>query len=262
MREKEREIDLWRRYQRGDERAREELILYYLPLVRSWVSRVSRNATWANREDLAQDGIEGLIRAIERFDPDRGLEFSTFARHHIRGAIFDSAELTRNLPRLQRKNFIRVMRAHDDLGTKLKRKPTIEEIAQEAALSLEQVQNAIDASGIAFPESSNSISLVLRGSLEGFERLQELLKSGKLSRVAGAEVKAIQWTEPQNFGETLLAQELLSTLEPREQHILTEFYWADRSDSELATELKLTLSNVRRIRLRALDKLASRFETK
>src|SRR6185295_9432098 len=88
---------LWDRYRQRDETARKELIVSYLPLVKLLAKRIAGSASWANWEDLVQDGVIGLIKAIERFDPGKGTPFRAFATHYIRGAIFDNFELTRDM---------------------------------------------------------------------------------------------------------------------------------------------------------------------
>jgi len=109
------ELELWRRFRRGDRSVRDTLILKYAPLVAYWVRRIAPIVPWANREDLLQEGTLGLMRAVEKFDPELGLELTTFARYDICGAIFDSNEVTRGVPRHQHERDRKVSLAHDRL---------------------------------------------------------------------------------------------------------------------------------------------------
>ena len=144
------ELKLWERYRQGDEVAREELILAYLYLVKAWAKQISRFANWANQEDLIEEGIVGLIKAIERFDLEKGVAFKYFAKDYVRGTIFDSSELTRGLARQQEEFYRKIKHVDSVLTRKLQRNPTIEEVADETGLSVEQIMFAIDAMGVAF----------------------------------------------------------------------------------------------------------------
>jgi RNA polymerase sigma factor (sigma-70 family) len=249
------EIELWKALSEGDQQARQALILKYLVLVRISTNRILKLMPWASREDLMQDGLIGLMKAIERFDPKRGVAFSAFAKHYIRGAILDSKETTRHVSRRQEESYRQVRRAEDKLTVLLKRVPTVEEIAQEAALTVKQVVNAIEARSVAF---ADSFELVVEGSREGFERLQELFEAGELSEVAGVEVEDIEWkaTDP-NYVKTLLIEEAMARLTERETSIVMDYYWQGLTNEEIAEKSGLTHSNVMKIRQRAISKLRS-----
>ena len=158
----EGELSLWHRYAQSDESARKELILSYLYLVKNCANRISRIASWANREDLIQDGVIGLIKAIERFDPTRGVAFPHYANQYVRGAILDSSELTRDLARHQEEICRNVRLADAELTNALQRKPTVEELARKTGYRVDQINNAVDAMGVAFaaepcdPEASRA----------------------------------------------------------------------------------------------------------
>ncbi|MEK6406800.1 MAG: sigma-70 family RNA polymerase sigma factor [Acidobacteriota bacterium] len=221
------ELSLWARYRQGDERSREELILFYLPLAIVWAKRLSRIAGWANWEDLKQDGVIGLMKAIERFDPGRGVEFRCFARSYIRGAILDSSEFTRDLARRQEEIYRKIRRAEDELTKALQRNPTVEEVAEKTELTIEQIRNAIDAMGVAF--------------------------AGELPDAEGAPASPRVLTPPPERAIMLL--EALSHLSAREQEIIRLYYWEDQPHEEIAQSLGLKVSNVIKIRQRAIKRL-------
>src|SRR5205085_402441 len=151
----EDELVLWELY----ETARKNLILFYLPVVDRLAKYIARSTGRANWEDLRQDGAIGLMKAIARFDPAQGVPFRAFAKQYIRGAILDSSELTRNMTRRQEEIYRKIRRADDALIKVLRRNPTIEEIAEKTQLTIEQIQNALDARGVAyageFPDDEN-----------------------------------------------------------------------------------------------------------
>jgi RNA polymerase sigma factor (sigma-70 family) len=223
----EDELDLWKRYRQGDETALEDLVIFYLPLVKFWVYRISIYATWANRDDLMQDGTIGLIKACEKFDIDRGYKFSTFARYYIREAIFNSTELTRNLTRRQDENSRKVKQAHDELVRELELKPSLEEIAVRAGLSIEQVQAALNARSIAFADDSIVADAPSRSGNKTVER---------------------QDTK-------ILIREALQKLNKLERAIIARHYWAGHSDAEIGDGLGLSEDHARKIRQRAIIKL-------
>jgi RNA polymerase sigma factor (sigma-70 family) len=229
---KEDELNLWERCRNGDEAACDKLILSYLPLVKFWVRRISRVATWANRDDLIQEGIIGLIKAARKFDPARGVKFTTHARHYIREAIYISPEVTRGLSRRQDENYREVRHLHDDLMRKTGRKPTFEETAEAGGLSVDQVENALASMSIAFPGAiTDALESVYAD--EGVVQRQESI---------------------------IISQNALSRLSEQERAILILYYWADRTDLEIAKQLSLTGASVSQIRYRAIKKLKRIFE--
>lgn len=225
------ELNLWQRSRQGDEAARQELVLRYLPLVDVLAKRLARisGAWW---EDLRQDGAIGLIKATTRFDPTRSVPFTVFAKQYIRGAMFDSSDLTRDIARRQDEIYRKFRQAEDELTQTLRRNPTIEQVAERAGLTIEQIRNAIDARGVAFA-----------GAMPDAEDLgvQELVEAPRPDR-------------------TLYVLEALAHLTAREQEIVSLYYWEDQPHEEIAQSLGLTVSNVIKIRQRAIGKLRKRLD--
>jgi RNA polymerase sigma factor (sigma-70 family) len=226
------ELSLWMRCRQGEETARKELILSYLPLAKFWAKKISMIAGWANPEDLKQEGVIGLIKAIDRFDPSRGVEFRAFARSVIHGAICDSSEFTRDLARGQKENYRKLRRAEDELTKALQRIPTIEEVAEKTELTIQQIQNAIGAVGLA--------------SAEELPDHEGAPASGK-----------IEAPQPER---TIMLLQALSQLSAREQGIIRLYYWEDQSHEHIAQKLGLTVSNVIKIRQRAIKNLGKLLE--
>jgi RNA polymerase sigma factor FliA len=133
---------LWRRYKQNNKlkAVRETLILHYLHLVRYVVSRlpVSLPSSIAP-EDLNSFGTIGLMEAVERFDPERGLKFETYAVTRIRGAIIDQLRLQDWVPRGVRKRSKTLSETMAKLEEKLARPATNEELATELNLPLAKI---------------------------------------------------------------------------------------------------------------------------
>lgn len=224
------EQKLWERNAQRDEAARKELILFYLPLVDILAKRIARS-TGADWQDLKQDGAIGLMKAISRFDPGKGVPFRAFAKHYISGAMFDSSELTKDMTRRQEDIYRRMRRGTDELTQTLERIPTIEEVAQQTKLTIEQIRNAIDARGVAFAGALPDVETQLSGMYDT--------------------------PRPER---TISLLEALAYLDEREQEIIDLYYWRDHSHEEIAQRLGLTASNVTKIRQRAIAKLRKRLD--
>jgi RNA polymerase sigma factor (sigma-70 family) len=227
------ELRLWVRYGQQDETAKNELILFYLPLVDVLAKRIARS-TGANWEDLRQDGAIGLIKAIARFDTSQGVPFRAYAKSYICGAIFDSSVLTRDMTRRQEEIYRKIRQTEDELTKTLLRNPTIEEVAEKAGLTIEQIRNALDARSVAFAAS--------------FPATEDPPASGM-----------IETPRPER---TIFLLEALVHLNAREQEIIRLYYWEDQPHEEIARKLGLTESNVTKIRQRAIGKLRKRLDVK
>jgi RNA polymerase sigma factor for flagellar operon FliA len=126
----------WRHYRRERDRVtRDQLILAYSPLVKHVAGRiVSRMPAHVEVADLVSYGLGGLIEAVERFDPDLGVRFETYASTRIRGAIFDELRRLDWVPRAVRDEARDLDQASAALVTRLQRLPTDDELAAEVGI--------------------------------------------------------------------------------------------------------------------------------
>src|ERR671926_399069 len=146
MPEERNDQELLRRYhERNDLDARERLIEQYLPLVRSLARRYSYRGE--QLEDLVQVGCIGLIKAIDRFDIDRGVQLTTYATPNIIGEIKRhfrdkgwSVRVRRGLKDLN----VRLSRLIEELTVQLERSPTIAELAKASGAQEEEVLEALE----------------------------------------------------------------------------------------------------------------------
>jgi len=131
--------DAWVRYDTSrDPKIREQLILQYAPLVKYVVDRLAVPIpACLEYEDLISHGIVGLLEAVERFDPQRGVQFKTYAISRIRGQIIDALRALDLLPRSARRRAREIETAIRALYTELGRPPTDEEVAQYMGIGLE-----------------------------------------------------------------------------------------------------------------------------
>lgn len=246
----EDELNLWRCCREGDEAARKELVLRNLGPVKFLADQIHMSVNWVDRDVLMNEGVIGLLKAMDRFDYNCGVKFATYARNDIRGAILASPEVSHNLPRRPYENLRKIRQAQVELAMRLERKPTLDEIAEAVGLTVSQVNEALDAWHIAFADGIVDPD----SDPEAGERSKT--HSALIEGKAGADDP---W---QNVNDAMVIEKAFLRLSERESLILTLYYWEDQTDSEIARRLGLTLSNARKIRLRALEKLRGMLEVK
>ena len=134
--------DLWRRYKDdGDRTARERLVVAYSPMVKFVAGRLGAGLpSHVEDADLISYGLVGLIGAIERFEPERGIKFETFAMTRIRGSIIDELRSLDWVPRSVRSRAREIEVAQAKLEHELQRAPTEEELAAKLNMSEAELQ--------------------------------------------------------------------------------------------------------------------------
>src|SRR5688500_5743474 len=221
-----------------DERVRAELIEAHLGLAEYLARR------FANRgeplDDLVQVASLGLVKAVERFDPGRGLEFTTFATPTIVGELkrhFRDKGWAVRVPRRVQELHLRVTRVVDDLSLELGRSPTVTEIAKRAGTTEDEVIEAIDA-GSAYRSTSLDAG---RGDDDDSPGL--LGQLGALDpEMASAERRAA-------LGP------LIAELPEREQVMLYLRFYEGMTQSEIAKRLGISQMHVSRLLSRSLQRL-------
>ena len=128
---------------------REEMIVRNLPLVTFIVGKMAdeSGASPLDREDAIAYGTEGLIQAVDNFDPTRGVTFASYAIRRVRGSILDAIRRNDLLPRSLRKSTRELEKVNLELANMLGRWPTVKELAIKLAMPLEQVRSLIGHGG-------------------------------------------------------------------------------------------------------------------
>src|SRR3954451_23004843 len=165
------EIDLSMRAKAGDKKARQRLIERNLRLVVSVAKKY--RGYGLPFEDLIQEGNIGLMKAVEKFDPDRGFRFSTYAtwwiRQAVQRAVADKGRTIR-VPVHMGEKIRKMARTYNELSAQLKREPTDEEVAERLSWDVDRVKDvksAIpDATSLNQPLSSDEGSSELGDLLE------------------------------------------------------------------------------------------------
>ena len=220
-------------------RVRGALIEANLPLVRYAAARFrSRNEPM---EDVVQVGTIGLINAIDRFDPDRGVQFPTFAMPTVVGEIkryFRDNVRTVHVPRRLHELWVQVNSATEDLTTAFGRSPTTAEIAERLRITEEEVLSCIEAG-----RSYHATSLEAAQEGDGLPGLLDRL---------GYEDPALDGVEHRDLVRHLLVQ-----LPEREQRILLLRYYSNLTQSQISAELGVSQMHVSRLLARSFARLRS-----
>ena len=234
----EEKRELMVRVRDGDETARREMICGNLRLVLSIVQRFTGRKE--NPDDLFQVGCIGLIKAVDNFDIDKEVMFSTYAVPMIVGEVrrylrdSSSVRISRSIRDLA----YRSLQARDELAATLDRDPTPEEIATHLGVPREQIVNAMEA--IIEP-----ISLYEPVFSENGDSLYVIDQLSYTSRDSTDE----SWLE------NIALREAVRTLTPREQKIIHLRYYKDKTQMEIASEIGISQAQVSRVEKAALEKL-------
>lgn len=238
----ERDVEtLFRRFARHrDVRVRDQLVKLHLNLVRYLASKfVNRGEPF---EDLVQVGTIGLINAVDRFDPERQIKFSTYATPTIVGEIrryFRDKAWSLKVPRRLQELNIAASRAQEALSSKLGRSPTIHEVAQRIGATEEETLEAI--------ELGNAYDTVSLDSQMSFEGDSPAMTLGEFVGEEDATIQAIT-----AYGDL---DQAIETLEPRERMIIIYRFFSDMSQADVASKLNISQMHVSRLQNHALQSL-------
>ena len=243
--DKEKTHELFRRYkEEGDVEAREKLVMSHMNLVRFLANKFKNRGE--PLDDLIQVGYLGRLKAIDRFDPSRGLEFTTYATPTIMGEIkrhFRDKGWSVRVPRRLQELSAKVNQATDVLTTELQRSPKIEEIAEYLDASVDEVLEAM--------ESSSAYSSV---PLEGTGNNDNDDAPSVLDRYA-TEDSALNFTD-----DRLIIEEALKGFSPREREVIDLRFLQGMTQIEIAEQLGISQVQVSRLLRRTLKKIQDKID--
>jgi len=223
--------------------ARNTLIEMNLSLVR-FAARRFRNRGNGEMEDIIQVGTIGLIKAIDRFDLSREVEFTSFAIPCIVGAItrfFPDTSWAVHVPRRLQELHVDLTKAKEELATRLDRRPTVSELAEHLSLSEDEIvegliaSNGYAAGSLDTPGGSNDDGA---GSAPAY------------ADILGESDPAIELLEDLHALAPLLGQ-----LDDRERHIIELRFGQEKTQSQIGEELGISQMHVSRLLTRTLKKL-------
>lgn len=239
-------IELWNLYKANntDKKIREKLILNYIHLVKYVVGRlvISLPAS-INHDDLMGYGVEGLIEAVDRFDPTRGLKFETYAITRIRGSIIDSLRSQDWVPRGVRKRTKNLQEASAKLESELGRTPTEDELATELGVSKSKLSQLVS--------ESNNLMLSLD------ENKEKTSSQGGMSLIDTIEDK--DSPDPQTEYEAIELKhnlsKAISSLPEREKMVIALYYHENMTLKEIGQVISVSESRVCQLHAQAIMRL-------
>ena len=232
------EIDLSKRAKQGDKRARKRLIEKNLRLVVS-VAKKYRGYGLAF-EDLIQEGNIGLMKAVEKFDPDRGFRFSTYAtwwiRQAVQRAVADKGRTIR-VPVHMTEKIRKVSRAYNELSAELEREPSEEEVAGRLGWSIDEVRLTMEA----MPDAT-SLDQPVGTDDASTSQLGDFVEDDLASDTPGEVMREM---------ETEHLKEAIERLPERARYVLVRRYGLDdrapATLAELGDELEISRERVRQL---------------
>ncbi len=243
--DKQKTRELFRRYKEdGDMEAREQLVMSHLNLVRFLANKFKNRGE--PLDDLVQVGYLGLLKAIDRFDPDRGLEFTTYATPTILGEIkrhFRDKGWSVRVPRRLQELSAKVNQATDTLTTQFQRSPTIQEIADYLDASVDEVLEAMESSS-----AYSSVPLEGTGSSENDDAPSVIDRYG-------SEDNELAFTD-----DRLVIEEALKGFSPREREVIELRFLKGMTQIEIAEQLGISQVQVSRLLRRTLKMIQDKID--
>lgn len=242
--DKQKTRELFRRYKEdGDMEAREQLVMSHLNLVRFLANKFKNRGE--PLDDLVQVGYLGLLKAIDRFDPDRGLEFTTYATPTILGEIkrhFRDKGWSVRVPRRLQELSAKVNQATDELTKELRRSPSVDEIAQSLGVSVDEVLEAMESSG-----AYSSVSL-------------ETSSSDEDDAPSVIDRYATEDAELDSADDRMVIEETIRDFSPREQDVIRMRFVEGLTQVEIAERLGVSQVQVSRLLRRTLKRIQEKID--
>jgi RNA polymerase sigma factor for flagellar operon FliA len=236
-------VVLWDAFANGDVEARQELLREHLSLVHHVARQLARAlAARVDLDEMVSCGTLGLIDALEAYDPQRGLAFSTFAVPRIRGAILDELRRQDHVPRSVRRKARQISQARETLTRIFGRAVRDEEIAEHLGVDLPTLWKWES-------DAENATHISLSESVDEDDTDETIATAMREERSTDDELSREQ--------EYTIVREAMKKLRDKEQTVLSLYYFEQLKLHEIASVLGLTESRVSQIRTSALGKLRS-----
>jgi len=232
---------IWRQFltSRSPE-LREKLVLQAVPLVYYILNRLGLNCEESgDYADLANEGLLGLIDAVDHFDPSFGTQFSTYASLRIRGKILDYLRSSDWMTRTERKRVRNIRDAVYEFWNKQQREPTDEELAQILDLDVESVKDGLDDSRRIFISLDKFFEQTDERERDAYEELQDESQPDPAEVLVDEDLKS-------------RLVKVIQRLPEREQQILSLYYIEELTYKEIGKALGVSESRVCQIHSRAI----------
>ncbi len=242
--------ELWQAHSgRGDRAARERIILQYAPLVKYVAGRLSiALPPVLDMDDVLSSGMVGLIRAVEHFDPTRGVPFESYAVTCIKGAILDQLRSLDVISRSVRQRAREIERVMTSLQTTLGRLPTDQEVAEQLGLNVDAYRRILMEIGPA------TISLDSALSADGDGEVGSLLSTLEDANSPDP----VSLAERRSLMDALA--EAVSHLTERERLLLALYYKEELTMREISRVMSVSESRICQLHTRAVLRLRAQMQ--
>ncbi len=243
------EEKLWDKFNKeNDQGIRDYFVIKYAPLVKYVAGKVSMGMPQnIEFEDLVSYGIFGLLDAIGKFDPNRGIKFKTYAMTRIRGAIFDELRSIDWIPRSIRQKAKQIEQVISELENKLGRTVEDEEIAKELGVSGEEFQSLLNKLSGTSMLSLNDIWYLGDESDE-----MSILETLEAPESMNPDVLI----EKEEIKDYII--DAIKKLPDKEKKVIVLYYYEDLTLKEIGEVLEVTESRVSQLHTKAIMRLRGR----
>lgn len=225
---------------------RSQTIRDHMPLINYLVERMLTQVPhFVTRDDLVSAAMSGLLDAVGRFDPERGVMFKTFAERRIRGAIMDEVRRMDWFSRTMREKQQRLSHAMADMEQRLGRPPREEEVAEAMGMSLEEYQHLLS-------QVSHLGCVSLHETLDDSEEGHTFLESLADDKATDAQ----EVLENSEMVADLVSH--LEALSEKERLVVSLYYYEELTQKEIASVLEVTEGRISQLHSQALAKLRGR----
>ncbi len=234
--------DIWLEYIKTHSlELRNTLVENYLPLVKIVAARLGVSLpSYVDRDDFISTGFFGLLQAIDRYDPERGVKFETYATVRIRGAMLDALRVQDWIPISVRQKAKQYQSALHSLEDKLGRSATDKEIAKELSISEEQLHQLL-----------SDIQVATVVPLEEFSQSEELNSNSTPSFVEDYE---------KNEAKEMLAA-AIDELPEKERLVMSLYYYEELTLREISIIMKLSEARISQLHTKAVFRLRASLST-
>jgi len=243
--ENDRRKRLWEKYaQSKDQNIRDEIITEYSYLIKYVAGRLSIYfGSNVEYEDLVSYGVFGLLDAIDKFDPKKGVKFETYASLRIRGAILDSIRSMDWAPRSLRQKQKELEQAYLEIESEKGKIATDEEVAKKLGISLKEYYKLL-----------NEVNTTNMVSLEEFlEQNYEINTSANNQQLENQPDMRVEFNELRE-----LLAESIDKLPEKERTVITLYYYEDLTLKEISKIMNVSESRISQLHTKALLRLRGR----
>ncbi len=227
-------------YKKQEADERERVIEEFLPIIKHLAYKVSRGFDDDTiTEDLVSSGVLGLLEAMEKFDPSRGIKLNTYAYLRIRGAMIDELRKRDWFPRSARTKAKKLEEVIRKLEARLGRYPREEEVAEALNIDVEDYLTMLKDFG--------SLSIF---SIEDISEISGMDRDGLIRYVMEDGASPEKWAEMREL-ESLLGKEI-DRLPEKQKLVLSLYYYEDMNMKEIAEVLGITEARISQIHSQAV----------